>query len=77
MDAVTARTEMIQIWLADDPNASWSALADGMEYAQQNALARRIRETYNCKLDEDDAVGTCICVSSNYSPFTFSSRGSR
>ena len=45
-----ARTEMVETWLASDSKASWAKLADGMEYADQRWLAKRIREAYNCML---------------------------
>ena len=43
-----AREEMVGVWLERDPHPTWAKLADGFEHAGQRALARRIRETYNC-----------------------------
>ena len=36
-------------WLEKDTNPTWERLADAFDYAGQRALAKRIRETYNCE----------------------------
>ena len=41
------------MWLEKDTNPTWAKLADGFDYAGQRALARKIRETYNCELIVD------------------------
>ena len=54
-DAEKAREEVVTMWLERDTNPTWARLADAFEYAGQRALARKIRETYNCKLTKDFA----------------------
>lgn len=44
-----AKEELVGMWLDDDLNPTWEKLADAFEYAEQRALAKKIRETYNCE----------------------------
>ena len=59
-DAVKAREEMVDLWLEKDPEPTWAKLADGFDHAGQRALARKIRETYNC-----ESVKTLVNVPSH------------
>ena len=49
-DAEKAREEIVDLWLEKDPNPTWAKLADAFDHAGQRALAKKIRETYNCEL---------------------------
>lgn len=49
LEAEKAREELVEMWLEKDQNPTWEKLADAFEYAEQRALAKKIRETYNCE----------------------------